>query len=157
MDRPPKKYLVRDNCEYSLEVEAESAEKAMELASKIPHSDWSQAWAPREVEEPEDEAPVIRPTELEHSFGAPYYMGSGERPIRDQRPHEAMVGVRAEGQDWERAGEDLYRALVTCGRVPSDILTHARKPLLEVCQAAAQTVDWHLNGPLWFLFAWERG
>ena len=42
--------LVRKNCEYSLDVEADSDEEALAKANAIPLSEWNQAWAPDEVE-----------------------------------------------------------------------------------------------------------
>ena len=44
------KYIIRASCEYSLEVEAESADLAMAEALKIGMADWDQAWSDVEVE-----------------------------------------------------------------------------------------------------------
>ncbi len=43
-------FLVRTNCEYSIEVIADSADEAMELASDIDYEHWNQAWATYEAE-----------------------------------------------------------------------------------------------------------
>jgi len=48
-------YLVRTNCEYSLEVEASDPQEAMELASKVDYEHWNQAWACYEAEWDEDD------------------------------------------------------------------------------------------------------
>ena len=45
------RFIVRTNCEYSLEVEAETPEKAMEKAQTQDIATWNQAWAPAEAEE----------------------------------------------------------------------------------------------------------
>ncbi len=51
-DGRPKRFLVRTNCEYSVEVEAASAEEALEKAGDLDFEQhWTQAWAPMEVEE----------------------------------------------------------------------------------------------------------
>lgn len=47
---PLKRFLVRANCEYSLEVEAGDADEAVSKADDIDVAEWSQAWAPIEVE-----------------------------------------------------------------------------------------------------------
>ena len=44
------KYVVRTNCEYSLEIEAASEEEALHQADKIDVEYWAQAWAPYEAE-----------------------------------------------------------------------------------------------------------
>ena len=46
-----KSFLVRTNCEYSIEVEAEDADKAVVEANKTDVKDWTQAWAEAEAEE----------------------------------------------------------------------------------------------------------
>lgn len=47
-----KAYVVRTNCEFSIEIEAKSAEEAVEKAEHIDFElHWSQAWAPMEAEE----------------------------------------------------------------------------------------------------------
>lgn len=49
---PPKTFLVRTNVEYSIEIEADSAEEAVEKAGHIDFEEhWTQAWAPMEAEE----------------------------------------------------------------------------------------------------------
>lgn len=50
-----KMFLVRANCEYTLEVEASSADEAIAEANKIPKPEWSQAWCEDEAEEEEDD------------------------------------------------------------------------------------------------------
>jgi len=44
-------FIVRTNCEYSIEVEADNENEAMSKADKIDVATWTQAWAPYEVEE----------------------------------------------------------------------------------------------------------
>lgn len=44
------RYLVRKNCEYSLEVEAENPDKALEEAGRHALEKWIEAWSPSEVE-----------------------------------------------------------------------------------------------------------
>lgn len=44
-------YLVRTNCEYSLEVEARSKDEALALAGQKAVSSWGQAWAPMEIDD----------------------------------------------------------------------------------------------------------
>jgi hypothetical protein len=54
LSTPPalKRFLVRTNCELSIEVEAANAEEAIEKASHIDFDQhWTQAWAPMEVDE----------------------------------------------------------------------------------------------------------
>jgi len=54
LSTPPevKRFLVRANCEYSIEVEAADAEEALEKASHIDFDQhWTHAWAPMEVDE----------------------------------------------------------------------------------------------------------
>ena len=46
-----KTFIVRTNCEYAIEIEAETEEDAMKEAEKIPVNEWGQAWAPYEAEE----------------------------------------------------------------------------------------------------------
>ena len=46
-----KHWEVRTNCEYVLEVDAESEEEAIAKANKIDVTEWDQAWAPMEIEE----------------------------------------------------------------------------------------------------------
>jgi hypothetical protein len=49
---PRKTFVVRTNCEYSIEIEAESREQAVEKAEHIDFEQhWTQAWAPMEAEE----------------------------------------------------------------------------------------------------------
>lgn len=45
------RFVVRTNCEYSIEVEADNADEAMAKADKIDVADWQQAWAPFEADE----------------------------------------------------------------------------------------------------------
>jgi hypothetical protein len=47
------KHIVRKNCEYSMAIEAESAEEAIQIADKIPDNEWNQSWSALEVEEEE--------------------------------------------------------------------------------------------------------
>lgn len=49
------KFLVRANCEYSIEVEASDALKAMALANEKPSNEWEQAWSPAEAELAQDD------------------------------------------------------------------------------------------------------
>ena len=44
------KYLVRANCEYSMAVEADSEDEALEIACRTRLNEWDQAWSPDEVE-----------------------------------------------------------------------------------------------------------
>ncbi len=48
-----QRFTVRTNCEYSIEIEAESEEEALAQAEKLDVDTWEQAWAPMEVEEEE--------------------------------------------------------------------------------------------------------
>lgn len=48
-----KRFLVRKNCEYSLEVEADDEDEAFREAAKVPDSNWTQAWSVVEAEEEE--------------------------------------------------------------------------------------------------------
>lgn len=48
------RFLVRTNCEYSIEIEAANADEAIEKAQAIDVEEWSQAWADVEAEELED-------------------------------------------------------------------------------------------------------
>jgi hypothetical protein len=51
---PPglKPFLIRQNCEYSIEIEAADAEEAIEKAGHIDFDQhWTQAWSPMEVDE----------------------------------------------------------------------------------------------------------
>ena len=51
--RPLRRFLIRTNCEYSLEVEARDADEAMSMADKIDVGEWNQAWASVEAEKNE--------------------------------------------------------------------------------------------------------
>jgi hypothetical protein len=44
------RYLIRKNCEYSLEVEADDVVKATEKAEAVASPSWNQAWSPYEAE-----------------------------------------------------------------------------------------------------------
>ncbi len=44
------KFIVRTNCEYSMAVDATSAEEALKKAEKVDVKEWGQAWAPMEAE-----------------------------------------------------------------------------------------------------------
>lgn len=44
------KYEVRTNCEYILEVEANSVDEAIKEANKVDLGDWEHAWADYEAE-----------------------------------------------------------------------------------------------------------
>ena len=44
-------FTVRTNGEFSLSVEADTADAAIEQAQKVPYSDWGTAWAPIEAEQ----------------------------------------------------------------------------------------------------------
>lgn len=50
-----KTYLVRRNCEFSVEVEAEDEDAAIAAATALPDEDWQQAWSEAEVEWDEEE------------------------------------------------------------------------------------------------------
>jgi len=41
----------RTNCEFSLSIEADSADAAIEQVQKVPYGDWATAWAPIEAEQ----------------------------------------------------------------------------------------------------------
>ncbi len=45
-----RSFLVRQNCEYSIEVEAVDEEDACSQANAVPISDWGQAWSSMEAE-----------------------------------------------------------------------------------------------------------
>ncbi len=45
-----KRFVVRRNCEYSVVVTANNATHAVDLASRIPHHDWSGSWSGMEAE-----------------------------------------------------------------------------------------------------------
>ena len=45
------RYLIRRNCEYSLEIEADSEDEAFAQAEKAKDSEWSEAWSGLEIEE----------------------------------------------------------------------------------------------------------
>lgn len=51
------KFVVRTNCEYSLEVEAASEDEALAKADAVDCAAWMQAWAPMEIDEDESEKP----------------------------------------------------------------------------------------------------
>ena len=44
-------FLIRKNCEYTIMVDAPTAEEALEKASHIEFKCWDEAWAPDEAEE----------------------------------------------------------------------------------------------------------
>lgn len=44
-------FLIRVNCEYSIEVEAPDADAALRSAELVDLEDWSQAWSEAEVEQ----------------------------------------------------------------------------------------------------------
>lgn len=44
-----KTYLARLNCEYTIEVEAETPEDAIKKAEQIETDDWGQAWSTIEI------------------------------------------------------------------------------------------------------------
>ena len=46
-----KGFVVRQNCEYSVFIEAEDEEDAITQANAIPLHDWSQAWSSLEADE----------------------------------------------------------------------------------------------------------
>ena len=47
-----KRFLVRTNCEYSIEIEAATADDAIEKAGHLDFEQhWTQAWAPMEAED----------------------------------------------------------------------------------------------------------
>ncbi len=48
------KYLVRTNCEYSILIEADDEDQAMEKAGHIEYKLWQEAWAPFEAEETDE-------------------------------------------------------------------------------------------------------
>lgn len=43
-------FLVRRNCEYSIEIMASDADEAMNKAGKVPDDQWGQAWSDWETE-----------------------------------------------------------------------------------------------------------
>ena len=45
-----RRYLIRQNCEYSTIVEASDAKEARSMAEEIPLNDWDVAWAGIEIE-----------------------------------------------------------------------------------------------------------
>lgn len=45
------RFAVGANCKFSLSVEADHADAAIEQAQKIPYSDWETAWAPIEADQ----------------------------------------------------------------------------------------------------------
>ncbi len=45
-----KRYLVRVNCEYSLEMQGDDPQMAMDKAQRIDVASWIQAWSPIEAE-----------------------------------------------------------------------------------------------------------
>ncbi len=49
------KWLVRASCEYSLLVDAETEEEALQKANETPKVEWDQAWCQDEVERAEAE------------------------------------------------------------------------------------------------------
>jgi hypothetical protein len=53
-----KTYLVRMNCEYSYQLEAENEAQALEEVMKIHHEHWDKAWSSTEVEEVKPPQPV---------------------------------------------------------------------------------------------------
>ena len=48
------KWLVRTSCEYSLLVDAETEEEALQAANETPKTEWDQAWSSDEVEPSEE-------------------------------------------------------------------------------------------------------
>jgi len=49
---PERRFIVRTNCEYAIEIEAATAEEALEKAGDLDLDErWTQAWAPFEAEE----------------------------------------------------------------------------------------------------------
>ena len=46
-----KSYLVRQNCEYSVSIDATDDEDAVTQANAIPLSDWGTSWSSMEAEE----------------------------------------------------------------------------------------------------------
>lgn len=44
------KFEVRTNCEYCLQVEADSIEEALKKAELVTLDDWDHSWAPNEAE-----------------------------------------------------------------------------------------------------------
>lgn len=55
-DKKLRRFLIRRNCEYSIEVDAETEEEAINEANSNPLDEWTQAWSPTEVE---DDGPII--------------------------------------------------------------------------------------------------
>ena len=49
------KYIVRQNCEYSLLVDAENEKAAIEVALNTKPDEWSAAWSGMEVDEEDNE------------------------------------------------------------------------------------------------------
>ena len=57
------KFIVRTNCEYSIQIDdetVETEEQACTLAEKIPYTDWGQAWAEytAEPDDHDDDTPL---------------------------------------------------------------------------------------------------
>jgi len=49
---PGRRFLIRTNCEFTVEVEAASAEEALRKASRLDYDEhWTQSWAPMEVDD----------------------------------------------------------------------------------------------------------
>ena len=45
------KFTIRQNCEYSIEVEAVDLDEAYKKAEATPKTDWQQAWSPIDLDE----------------------------------------------------------------------------------------------------------
>ena len=45
------RFTVRTNCEFSLSIEADNADAALEQAQKVSYAHWDTAWAPIEAEQ----------------------------------------------------------------------------------------------------------
>ncbi len=45
------RFIVRTDCEFSLSIEADNADAAIEQARESPYSDWDTAWAPIEADQ----------------------------------------------------------------------------------------------------------
>lgn len=45
------RFTVRTNCEFSLSIEADTADTAIEKAQNILYSEWDTAWAPIEADQ----------------------------------------------------------------------------------------------------------
>lgn len=53
--KPRKRtFMVRMNCEYSIEIKAADEEEATDKANRIPPDDWTYAWSETEAEDTDE-------------------------------------------------------------------------------------------------------